>query len=277
MKIKNIDPKTIKIPEVRVTARFDEEKLAMLSSSMQNAGQVAPIKCLVIDGEFVLVDGLHRLEHALKEHWEKISIVYEEGDMAKALMQNIFLDHLRGKHPVSEMRKVIEALYKEENVPIEDIVRGTGLTQAYIEKLLILSDLTPMVLEALDDERIGIGHAYALTKLKNPAQQEVVFNQLLTYRWNVKDLENYIKMVLDTPAPVVAGPVEPAAPVSNLVKCQYCHEEFEPQRLASVIVCQSCSGIMFEAIALARQEAQQDSQPVSVSHNAVNGQQVPQN
>lgn len=259
MKIKNIDPKSIKVPEVRVTARFDEDKLAMLSSSMENAGQVAPIKCLVIDGEFVLVDGLHRLQHALAEHWEKIAVVYEEGDMAKALMQNIFLDHLRGKHPVSEMRKVIEALYKEEHVSIEDIMKGTGLTQSYIEKLLILSELTPLVLEALDQDLIGVGHAFALTKLKNPAQQEVVFNQLMTYHWTVKALEDYIKMVLETPAPAAAGPVEPQAPVSTKVRCHFCHEEHEPHELASVIACNMCTHIMFESIALAKAAAQEEA------------------
>jgi len=267
------------IPEVRVTARFDEEKLALFKQSLKSVGQVAPIICCQVDCKklwpeeeerrenkgyiqpdgtvFVLVDGVHRLNEAIKNKARSIDVVVEEGDMKKVLMRNIFLDHLRGKTPVSEMRQVIEVLYKEEGATIEEIEEGTGLSRDYIEKLLLISELTPMCLEALDEERIGVGHAYALTKIKDPARQEVVLQQLLTYHWTIKQLEGYIKEVERIVAEREGAPPPPPPEVTPTVKCRYCQQDYAPSDVASVIICPTCSGIMYEAIAIAKREAAQ--------------------
>lgn len=256
MKLRKVDPKSIMVPEVRVTARFDEEKLAMFRESIKTTGQVAPIICVVVDGVLVLVDGQHRLNEAIANKVPTVDVVVTDGDMVDVLTKNIFVDHLRGKTPVSEMRKVIEALFKEYNIGIEDIVKKTGLTQDYVEKLLLISELTPMCLEALDQERIGVGHASALTKVKDPARQEMILNQLMTYHWTVKALEEYIKEVETLVANKVEPPPVTGPQVSPTVRCRFCGNEYDPAQVASVIVCQSCSGIMYEAIALARREAE---------------------
>lgn len=263
MKLRRIDPRKITIPEVRVTAQFDEETLAMFKASIKEVGQIAPIICCQVDGDFVLVDGLHRLEEALQNGVPHIDVVLTDGDMVDVLTKNIFLDHLRGKTPVSEMRKVILALYKEYQVGIEDIVKRTGLTRDYVEKLLLISELTPKCLEALDQGRIGVGHAAALTKIKEPDRQEVILNQQLTYRWTVKVLEDYIKEVLSIVAGQEQKPVGEVVRQPVLVKCQFCGIEYPANELASVITCRECSGIMFQAIGQAKREAEKmvDSVP----------------
>jgi ParB family chromosome partitioning protein len=268
MKLRRVDPESIMIPEVRVTARFDEEKLAMFKESIKTTGQITPIICCQVDGNLVLVDGLHRLNEAIQNKVEKIDVAVTDGDMVDVLTKNIFLDHLRGKTPVSEMRKVIEALYKEYSISIEDIVKRTGLSQAYVEKLLIISELTPLVLEALDQEEIGVGHASALSRIKEPDRQEVVFQMCRANHWTVRQLEEFISQTLAIvqqrgEAPPVTERQAPAT-----VGCTFCNEEYPPDQVASVIVCHSCQAIMYEAVAMARREAQQAAATVSSAKTA---------
>jgi len=196
MKLRKVKPDLIKVPEVRVTARFDDETWAQFQASIKEMGAVAPIICCLVDEEFVLVDGLHRLIEAQRNGAETVAVAVIEGDMVDVLTKNIFLDHLRGKTPVSEMVDVIEALWKEYGLDSEKIAAKTGMTRDYVEKLQLISELTPLCREALDQGRIGVGHAVALTKIKDPNRQEVVLQQQELYRWSVKELEAHIKETL---------------------------------------------------------------------------------
>lgn len=261
MKLRKVDPEKIQVPQTRVTARFNEEIWRQFQSSMKETGPIAPIICCEIDNELVLVDGLHRLMEAIQNKQLTIDVAVIPGDMVDVLTKNIFLDHLRGKTPVSEMVKVIGVLWQEFNLDSEKIAARTGMTRDYVEKLQAVSQLTPACLEALDEERIGVGHAYALTKLKDPIQQDTVLQQQLLYRWKVKELEEYIKTVLELlnaePPPGPGGPERPP----YKPKCVYCGEEFEITEVASPITCRYCSGILFAAIAQARAEAKSQPPP----------------
>ena len=64
MKLKKVDPGTIKVPEVRVTAQFDDELLTQFKDSLDAIGQIAPIIVYQVGEELVLCDGLHRLDEA---------------------------------------------------------------------------------------------------------------------------------------------------------------------------------------------------------------------
>lgn len=254
MKHRKVSPDKIKIPEIRVTARFDDGTWEQFRASIKEVGAIAPILCCEVDGELVLVDGLHRLVEARNNGISPVDVMILPGDMVDVLTKNIFLDHLRGKTPVSEMVKVIEALTKEYGLDSEQIAAKTGMQRDYIENLQKISDLTPFCRAALDEERIKVGHALALTRIKDAVRQETIMGQLELYHWSVKELQRYIDDVLAilarTEAPVEPGESKP--PVK--LKCFYCKGEFDPSELASPITCRECSAIMIQAIAQARHE-----------------------
>jgi len=261
VKLRKVKPDQIKVPEVRVTARFDDETWAQFQASIKEIGAVAPIICCLVDEEFVLVDGLHRLVEAQRSGAATVDVAVIDGDMVDVLTKNLFLDHMRGKTPISEMVSVIEALWKEYSLDSEQIAAKTGMTRDYVEKLQLISELTPLCREALDGGRIGVGHAVALTKLKDPVRQETVLHQLELYRWPVKELEKYIKDVLELLAykeEKEAAP-EPRPPV--MVKCVYCGEAYDPSEIMAPVTCHYCSGIMFASIAQARAEAAPSQEP----------------
>jgi ParB/RepB/Spo0J family partition protein len=246
----------VKEPEVRVTAHFDQETYEQFQSSIKEIGPIAPIICCEVDGQFVLVDGKHRLLEAKNSGQEVVDVVIIPGDMVDVLTKNIFLDHLRGKTPVSEMVNVIEALWKEYGLDSEKIAEKTGMTRDYVEKLQKVSGLTPYCREALDEGRIGVGHAVALTKVKDPVRQETILGQQELYHWSVKELSKYIDDVLAIVKEKEQAPVEQKERPPVKIKCFYCGGENDPSRVAFPPTCIECSSSLITAIAQARREVE---------------------
>jgi len=261
MKLLSVKIDDVKVPETRVTARFDPELWEQFQASMKETGQIAPIIVYEVEGELVLCDGLHRLVEAKNNGSQYIMAAVIPGDMADVLTKNIFLDHLRGKTPVSEMVKVIEVLWKELDLDSEKIVERTHLTRDYVEKLQKLSQLTPLIRGALDEGRIGVGHASALTKIKDPARQEMVYHQWLLYHWPIAELEAYIREVEELVEEPPPGPTEPVERPAIKLQCKFCGELYDPAQVSNPTTCVVCSGIMYQAIAAARQETPEEKLP----------------
>lgn len=249
MKLRKVDPKSIKIPEVRVTAQFDEDLYEQFKNSIKEIGQITPPICYEVDKELILCDGLHRTQEAIAAGDPTIEVVVIPGDMLDVLTKNIFLDHLRGKTPVSQMVKVIKTLYTEYNLDSDQIKEKTGLPREYIEKLIKISEASPVVQEALDKGLIGIGHAFELSRLPHPIQQEEVIAKHQVWRFTVKELHEQIDAVLiqmellKKTSPELP-PGEPPEP--RQYKCEGCHEAIEPRFLRPVLVCPTCFGRVWQ-------------------------------
>jgi ParB-like chromosome segregation protein Spo0J len=281
MNLRRVPPDKIVVPDVRVTARFDEETWAQFQSSIREVGTIAPIICCEMEPEqlwpeeqerkantqyiqsngkvLVLVDGLHRLVETRNNGAKVIDVAVVPGDMVDVLTKNLFVDHARGKTPPSEMVTVIEALTKEYHLDSEKIAAKTGMGRDYVEKLQAISELTPACRAALDEGKIGVGQAFALTKLKDPIRQETVLHQCLLYRWKTKELEEYIKDVLKIveereEAPPSPGPQEP-----YLIQCAFCHNKYPITEIANPATCRGCAGVLYEAIAIAEREAKAEA------------------
>jgi len=245
VKLRKVDPHSIKVPEVRVTAQFDEDLYQQFKESIKAVGQITPPICYEVDGEVILCDGLHRLQEAIDSGESTINVVVIPGDMIDVLTKNIFIDHLRGKTPVAQMVKVIKTLDQEYNLDSDQIREKTGLTRDYIEKLIRISGASPVVQEALDQGVIGIGHAFELSRLPYAIQQEEIIAKHQVWRFTVNELHGQIDAVLRElellkQEPAAAPPTEIRQPVKY--RCEGCHEEIEPRFLRPVMLCPTCFG-----------------------------------
>ena len=226
-------------------ARFDQEILQQFKSSIKEAGIVAPIIVCQTGLELVLVDGEHRLQEAIDLGLKTVDAVVFEGDMVDVLTKNLFLDHMRGKTPVSDMVKVIGALYTEYSQDPDQIVEKTGLTRDYIEKLIKISEASPAVQTALDEGVIGVGHAFELSRLPYAIQQEEIIAKHQVWRFTVPEVKGLIDQVLvemkaiaETPPPETPG----APPRQVTYHCEGCKDEVEPRYLRPVMLCPNCFG-----------------------------------
>lgn len=258
MELRRVKIDDIKIPEVRVTARFTDEIYAQFLGSLKQTGQITPIIVYDTKDGLVLCDGLHRLIESRENGDSEIYAAILPGDEADVLTKNIMLDHLRGKTPVSEMIQVINYLWKELDIDSEKIAEKSGLTRDYVEKLQRISELTPFCLEVLDQERIGVGHAFALTRISDPVRQETVCNQLLMYHWTIGETEKYIKeleaMVAEQPVEVPSQEPRP----TPTVQCSFCRQHYELGQIANPNVCTSCAGVLYATIAEAERQFREE-------------------
>jgi len=258
MKLRKVDPRKIRVPEVRVTAQMSAETAEQFKSSVKEVGIDDPIKCYLVGEELWLSDGKHRLQEALELGLELVDITVREGTMVDVMCNNLMSGHLRGKHPISQMRKVITELFKVHGIGIEEIQKRTGLTQAYVENLLLVSELTPLVLATLDEERIGLGIALLLAKIKDPVEQEKHFWMQQNYHLSGEAFRQYLKEYEAAMAAQAAPPAPVVERPPALIKCAYCGDEHKLEELSSVITCRACAGILYQATAQARREFEAD-------------------
>ncbi len=232
-----------------MTAQFDEETREILRNSIKEVGIIAPVIVQEIEGELVLVDGLHRIEDALAMGNQPIDVAVLDGDMVDLLCRNLFLDHARGKTPVSQMVRVIGALYTEYHLDPDEIKKRTGLTREYIEKLIKISQASPSVQKALDEGVIGVGHAFELARLPYAIQQEEIIAKHQVWRFNAKELHDQIDQVLHE-MESIAHPGAPEVitsprPIATY-HCEGCKDEVEPRYLRPVMLCPDCFGVVWK-------------------------------
>jgi len=257
-----IKPSQIKIPEVRVTSVFTGEKEELLGQFLKKAGIIAPIVVQEIEGELWLVDGKHRIDELQAAGDKPIDAAVIDGDMVDLLTRNLFLDHVRGDHRVGDMIKVLKELSETHGLDSDQIEEKTGLSRSYIEKILSISKASQPVLEALDQQTIGVGHAFELARLPSAIQQEELLAKYQIYRFPVKDLKAFIDDVLREMSNLEPEPVSETEPLPVPVRkysCEGCKIEAEPKYLRPVFLCPDCFGTVWKLGKAATDQAADDA------------------
>jgi ParB-like chromosome segregation protein Spo0J len=276
MRLRSVKPGDIKVPDVRVTSRFDSEALAEFRESVKSLGILDPPLCMAVDGELYVVDGLHRIVEAVNNHVPRIQVYVMEGDSLRdVLLRNIAMLN-RGKSPASELALCFEELQREYHLDTNEIAKQAGMSRDRVEKLIWIGRADPALLEALDQELIKEGHAFALARIPDPEVQKTVLAQQLMYRWKVKDLEEHIKNVLDIKRQLVESPPPPAPATKPLFKCSYCGQEYEASMVQNPNTCAACAGILIQAIRSAQWELEEERRQRELASPAVADQAEPQ-
>lgn len=256
-RLSHVDPNKIKIPKVRVTSTWPPEFLEMLKSSIEAEGIQQPILVAQDGKNLVLIDGLHRVEEAKLQGMKRVPCVIITASMKEILLKNLYMNRLRGGVKASEMVKVITTLRNEHGMTSEDVARATGLRRDYIEKMLQTSKAAPEVLEALDREEIGVGHAYEISRVDNRDVQLRLLSQLFTYRLTVKDLRKVVNEtigILKRREVIEKKPKAPEPTSIPTVACHLCGLEWPIRKVVGINVCMGCYAICHEAITKAKKE-----------------------
>jgi len=245
MKHRKVPTDACVIPEVRVTAQYDDELRKLLKDTLATMGQVQPIIVAKDGDKFIVVDGAHRLQEAREAGLHIIDAVIIEGDAVDALLHNLVLNKVRGKTKASELVAVIHELYTQHDLGIEDIVKRTGFSQEYIEKLINVSLASPSVLEELDAEVIGVSHAYEISRLPTWRAQDEVVAKYKVWKWNVKDLRDQISAILEmVPEPDAVLVERPTAAPARYT-CEVCRLEGDLKHLRPIVICPECYGVVY--------------------------------
>lgn len=266
MKVVMVDPKEIQEPDVRITSTWDPELLEMFKNSIESDGIQQPL-ILVKDNEHLwLVDGKHRRDEALLKGIPKVPCVIMDGTMRQVMTKNLYLNRLRGGVKASDMLKVMRWLRDHEGMNSEAIQKETGLKRDYIEHLLECAKAVPEVLEALDKEEIGVGHAWQIARVDSKDVQLRLLAQVFQYRLTVKDLTSVVDDTMEIIRKRAELPQDQRAPAPVMIpkiRCHGCEEECSLKKVVGVNLCVNCYGLLTEAVQKARKDGRMPSKPTT--------------
>jgi len=250
------------IPEVRITAVYDDELQKMLHDSLGVMGQVVPIIVVEHEGLYYVADGKHRLEEARARGDTQISAVLRKGTPADVLLLNLVTNRTRGKVKASELVIVLGELYEKHGLDPDQISQKTGISRDTIEKYLVVSKAAPEVREALDAEVIGIGHAFEIARLPHQEQQAEIVAKYQVWKWPISALREQINAVLSLmEAPAAETATATPTRVVSKPRCDVCKQEHEPRELRPVFICPGCFGDAWNLAAERGKRAQATAKP----------------
>lgn len=246
MKLVHLDPNNIKIPPVRVTSMWDPEDYEIFKASLEADGQGQAIICVKEGDVYWLADGLHRLEEAKLKGWPKIAVAYKEGSLVDAKVRNLYMNRLRGKTKASEEVTLIKDLFENDGLDLAEVSKRTGIPMELVEKRLAVGRADPYVQEMLDHERIGVGIAFELSRLPNPAGQVRLLQELVKMPRlpETKDVKAIVEESLRIIAEQAQTQDTPAiGPPLRTIKCFLDEERHELNDVRGINVCLTCLGL----------------------------------
>jgi ParB family chromosome partitioning protein len=273
LEVQWIDPKILKVPDVRITSTWDPEMLEMFKKSIEAEGIQSPLTIVQEGEDLWIVDGLHRRDEALLKGIPQVPCVVFKGTMRQVMTKNLYMNRLRGGIKASEMIKVIGWLTTNQGMNSEAIQRETGLKRDYIEKLQLTARAVPEVIEALDKEEISVGHAFQISRIQDKDVQLRLLAQIFQYRLTVKDLTTVVEDTLEILKRRAQGTTpDPAAqPVlTSKIRCHACEEEYQIKRVTGVNLCINCYGLLMDAIKQARKSREMSTETETSNHESSN-------
>jgi ParB family chromosome partitioning protein len=247
----------IKIPDLRVTAEMPDDLLEQFKESIKKSGIKNPLKILYQNGEYILVDGLHRLIEAKMANQKEVPCVVVKGTLEEALLENLATGKLQGRGKVTDMIKVVKYLHNEKGMSIEEIAAKSGYKTDYLYDLLAIANAHPDLLLALDEEKIPLGAAKELARVPIVDVMLKMLYEVIYRRMTVRDVKEYVDLTLE--ALELKKKKEEEAkklPPRELVPvtCWVCGQEAPAKDMVSFLLCPRCQAVLFDYKAKIRAE-----------------------
>lgn len=241
-----MDPKKIKIPSVRVTSVWDPDEYEVFKSSLEADGIASPIICVKEGETWWLADGKHRLDEAKLKGWRRVDVAFKEGTLLDAKLRNLYLNRLRGKTKASEEVILIKDLYENDKLDLAEIAKRTGMSPERIDQRLAISKADPYVRDMLDNEKIGIGVAFQLSRIPYEASQVKLLTEIV--KQPITPSTAWVRDVVDGTLDIIKkmkeAPAEPThtIPIATIL-CGHCGERYEVREMRGVNLCRTCDGV----------------------------------
>ncbi len=182
--------------------RFDEDRLAELSSSIKLHGIVQPIIVRRKGDRYVIVAGERRYRAARMAGMKTVPAIIREFDdrqfMEVALIENIQRENLNSM----EIAAAIDFLVKQHDLTHEEIAHRIGKSRVSVTQIHRLLSLPAKVQEYIREGRLQFGHARPLVGVGDPVLQSKLADRAIEQGWSSRELERNIAHELNrTPKP----------------------------------------------------------------------------
>ena len=192
--------------------RFDDAALEELTESIRQHGLIQPITVRSLDGGYYqIIAGERRWRAARAAGLREVPVRIIEADdrkaMELALVENLQREDL---NPIEEA-KGYRTLMQEYGLTQEDAAAAVGKSRPAIANALRLLNLSPTVLELVEEGMLSAGHARALLGAEDPEVQKKLADAVLDRHLSVRQTEQLVarmaKELQKTPEQPDADPV----------------------------------------------------------------------
>ena len=173
---------------------FDPEALQELADSIKEIGIIQPITLRKMDdGTYQIIAGERRFRASqlagLTTVPAYIRTADDENVMEMALIENIQREDLNSM----EIALAYQHLLEEYDLTQEKLSERVGKKRTTIANYLRLLKLPAQIQVALKNRELDMGHAPALLALDNPIEQIRLFEEIQTFGYSVRKVEELIK------------------------------------------------------------------------------------
>lgn len=169
---------------------FDKEALNELASSIKEHGIVQPIIVKKSIKGYELVAGERRTKAAKIAGLETVPAIVKDFDdeemMEIALIENIQRENL---NPIEEAM-AYDSILRSSNITQEELAKKFGKSRSYITNSLGLLRLPDDTKKYVEDNKLSMSHARALSKLEDNNQINRLANKIVNEGLNVRAIEN---------------------------------------------------------------------------------------
>ena len=193
---------------------FDEEALAELADSIRTLGLIQPIT-VKRDGEkYLIISGERRWRASQLAGIETLPAyirdVDDENLHAMALVENIQREDLNAIEIALGLKRLIE----ECGLTQDALADKVGKKRSTVANYLRLLNLPNEVQLALKEGLISAGHAKAIASLSERKQQLAALKKCIKNNLSVRQIEDYVRAVLNAESKAKVALVEEEYPES---------------------------------------------------------------
>lgn len=187
--IKEINLDDIRRNPYQPRKTFDENALKELASSIQEHGVVQPVIVKKSVKGYELIAGERRTRAARMAGLETIPAIIrdftDQEMMEIALIENIQRENL---NPIEEAQ-AFKNIINETNMTQEQIAIKFGKSRSYVTNLLGLLNLPSSVQKEVEEKKLSLSHARALSKITDPNKVIELAQRVIKENLSVREIE----------------------------------------------------------------------------------------
>ncbi len=168
---------------------FDEEALQELSNSIKEHGVFQPIIAKKSIHGYEIIAGERRVKASRMAGLTEIpAIIRDFNDtqmMEIALLENLQRENLSAIEEANAYRKLQETL----SLTQEELAHRLGKSRSHITNMIGLLSLPQSIQEDVNNKRISMGHARALSKMNDANEQRKLADRVVNEGISVREIE----------------------------------------------------------------------------------------
>ena len=253
MGLKHIALSDLEKPETDARSAVNEDKFEELVESIKRHGIIEPIVVREIgEGHYEIIAGARRVLAAHAARLGKIPCIVS--NLTDDQVDAVRLDENLVREDLNQVdiARYLERIMEKYNLTYEEIAARIGRTKAYISQLMTLLHKDPVILDMVEQDKIGYTIAREINRLPDEHARRRLAgyaarsgaNSKTVHDWVEKELVdlNRAAGVFAPPAPVMApGPGTPAMVVHP---CRTCGRVGDINAMHIFRLCPDCGGLL---------------------------------